>query len=129
MDYSDYEVDYSSPDSCLDFITDELAPWGLEPGSDVLARLDLEAGTDPQGTKVFRPYLRMALILSRVINTTHLNEGDSPAASGKFRNAERTIQGWLTDQRQMDVALSLIVPPTGRPKGRGTTFSRIVASF
>lgn len=127
MDYTKFEVDYSSAGSCLVFIREELAPYPtVTVGSDTLAQLDLESGTDPQGVRVHRPYARMAALLARAKNEAHMNKGKG---GFELRHANETIREWRAEQQRIDAALSLTVPPTGERRNRGTTFSRIVPSF
>jgi hypothetical protein len=125
MDYASFAVNFTSRDSCSSFIRDSLEPFGLVPGSDTAVRLEVEAGTDPNGVKVYRPYTRMAALLARAKNEAHLNEGEG----AKFRDADKTIAAWRSEQAELDAALSLILPVSAAPARRTTTFSRITSSF
>jgi hypothetical protein len=125
VDYASFAVNFASRDSCLSFIRDSLEPFGLVPGSDTAVRLEVEAGTDPDDIRVYRPYGRMAAILSRVKNDVHLNEGEG----AKFRDADKTISAWRQEQAELDAALSLTLPVSTTPTRRTTTFSRITSSF
>lgn len=115
-----FELDLSSPTSCYGFIRDELSAYSVLPPKDTLLRLELSAGTDPAGNKVLRPYKLIGDVLSRTINQKHLNEGEG----AKLRDADKTIASWYQEQRALDVALGLTVPPepgTGvRSKGSFT---------
>lgn len=123
MDYTKFEVDYSLVSSCLVFIRDSLEPFDLTVPADTEAKLVIEAGTDPDGVKVYRVYHRMAALLSRALNQKHLNEGEA----AKFRDADKTIAGWRFEQAELDAMLALILPVT--PRRQGTTFSRISSGF
>ena len=125
-DIAGHELDLYSSGSCLVFMRAELAAFGLEPPSDSSLKLEVLAGTDSTG-KVYRPYKVLGDVLSRVINTTHLNSGEG----AQFREANLTIDGWYAEQGAIDAALGLTVPsaPSRYPPKRGSVVLHQIARY
>lgn len=130
-DIAGHELDLRSSGSCLVFMRAELAAFGLEPSTDSSLKLEISAGKGVGGETIYRPYKVLGDVLSRVINTTHVNEGSGPAASGKFRSAQLTIDGWFLQQSEIDAALNLTVPsaPSRYPLKRGSVSLKTVTVY
>lgn len=130
MALNNFEVDLTSDTSCLLFIQAELEPFGLQAPRDTRLKLSLEAGKQGE-TTVHRPYIRLAAILERAVNTTHVNEGKGAASAAVFRDADKTITGWRSEQAQIDAALGLTLPAapsTGVPS-KGSYTVRTLTSW
>lgn len=112
FDYSntDFGVDFSDRESCLTFVEDSLSPYGLDVPTDAAVTLELNSGIDQDGVRVYRPYVYMASVLSRAVNTTHLNRGSAGPVSGDFRDADKTIAAWLAEQAAKDAGFGLALP-------------------
>lgn len=117
MDYAAFELDPTDIEKCLTFIAAELEPFGLGVPSDTKFRLTLEAGKDGDDVLHYRPYGRLAAILSRAINTTHVNVGAGAASSATFRDADKTIATWREEQRELDRLMGFTSAPTTRRTG------------
>lgn len=108
FDFTEHDLDLTDMDSVLAFVGTELQPFDLLTPTDTTLKLASSAGKTAENPSVpvYRPYAVLADILSRVINTTHLNEGEGAA----FRDADKTIAGWRSEQIALDAALGLSVP-------------------
>ncbi len=102
-----FAVDFSDRSSCLEFMEESLGGFGLPLPRDAEVRLELAAGTDMQGVKVYRPYVLMASILGRAKNDKHANQ----VGNIKLRDADKSIADWRAEQAGIDEALSLKLPP------------------
>ncbi len=105
--YSSFEVDLSSVDSALEFVKVSLAEFGLALPLDAELSLALGAGIDPDGVTVYRPKALMAAFLDRTKNSKVFLSGEGAT----FRDPDKTIRAWLSEQAQIDTSLSLILPP------------------
>lgn len=98
-------MDYTDLDWCVQLILEELG-LATQP-KNVGIDLDGSAGTDPEGTPYYRPYLYLA----EHVDTRDNQEAPQGTKNVSLRDYDKRVIGYLKKQARLDAQYSLTVPP------------------